>query len=210
MSVPFFIGVCGGSASGKSTLAQRLTTAIGEPHACLLELDCYYRNRENIPPEHRGNYDHPASLDTALFVHHLHELRAGNPVEVPCYDYRLHRREPGNPLAPHPVVVVDGCLLLALPEVRACLDVTIFVDAPADLRLARRLQRDVAERGRTLESVLEQYLTTVRPMHAQFVQPYLEQADVLIDNQRGLDIAFATLLEGLRQLAHPKLSPWLP
>jgi uridine kinase len=179
---PLFIGLAGGSGSGKTTIAEALVHRL-EGRVSLLSHDAYYRHMPELSFEERTkvNYDHPASLETELLVKHLESLRSGVAIDHPVYDFAEHLRsdetvrvEPGN------VIVVEGILVLAEPELRSELDLKIFVDADADLRLARRIDRDISERGRTVESVLEQFFATVRPMHIEFVQPSLRYADLII------------------------------
>ncbi len=179
---PLFIGLAGGSGSGKTTIAEALVDRL-EGRVSLLSHDAYYRHMPELSFEERTkvNYDHPASLETELLVKHLESLRSGVAIDHPVYDFATHLRsdetvrvEPGN------VVVIEGILVLAEPELRSELDLKIFVDTDADLRLARRIDRDITERGRTVHSVLEQYFATVRPMHIEFVQPSLRYADLII------------------------------
>lgn len=179
---PLFIGLAGGSGSGKTTIAEALVHRL-EGRVSLLSHDAYYRHMPELSFEERTrvNYDHPASLESELLVKHLESLRSGIAIDQPVYDFSTHLRsdetvrvEPGN------VVVVEGILVLAEPELRSELDLKIFVDTDPDLRLARRIDRDITERGRTVQSVLEQYFATVRPMHIEFVQPSLKYADLII------------------------------
>lgn len=179
---PLFIGLAGGSGSGKTTIAEALVHLL-EGKVSLLSHDAYYRHMPELSFEERTrvNYDHPTSLETELLVKHLESLRSGVAIDQPVYDFSTHLRseetvqiEPGN------VVVVEGILVLAEPELRSELDLKIFVDTDPDIRLARRIDRDITERGRTVESVLEQYFATVRPMHIEFVQPSLRYADLII------------------------------
>lgn len=179
----FVIGIAGGSGSGKSTLVDQLLHGKDAAHVALLRHDAYYRNRTDMPEAVRAaeNWDHPAALDTALFVAHIDALRVGRPVACPAYDFTTHSRSPATVLVdPRPVLLVEGLLLFAVPAVRERIDLRVFVDTPADLRLARRVARDVAERGRTAQSVVEQYLRTVRPMHHRYVQPSRRHAHVRV------------------------------
>lgn len=179
---PLFIGLAGGSGSGKTTIARALVDLL-EGRVSLLSHDAYYRHMPELSFEERTkvNYDHPASLETELLVKHLESLRSGIAIDHPVYDFSKHlRSEETVRVEPGSVIVVEGILVLAEPELRSELDLKIFVDTAPDLRLARRVQRDISERGRTLESVLEQYFATVRPMHIEFVQPSLRYADLII------------------------------
>jgi uridine kinase len=192
------IGLGGGSGSGKTTIAEALVEAI--EGVAYIRHDDYYRHRPELTFEERTrvNYDHPGSLDTSLLVAHLEALRAGQPVDRPAYDFTTHlRSEERVRVDPAPVVVVEGILVLADPELRRLMDLKIYVDTDADLRLARRMERDISERGRTPDSVLDQYLTTVRPMHLEFVEPSKRHADMIIPG--GMRVgAVATVIEMIR------------
>ena len=192
------IGVAGGSGSGKTTIAEALTEVI--QGVAYIKQDAYYRHRPDLSFEERSalNYDHPASLETDLLVRHLEQLRDGLPFEQPVYDFAQHvRSEETVSVAPAPVVLVEGILVLAEPALRAMMDLKVYVDTDSDLRLARRLERDIRERGRTPESVLTQYLATVRPMHNQYVEPSKRHADIIIPG--GMKIgAVATIIELIR------------
>lgn len=179
---PLFIGLAGGSGSGKTTIAEALVHRL-EGRVSLLSHDAYYRHMPELSFEERTkvNYDHPASLETELLVEHLERLRSGAPIDQPVYDFSTHlRAEESVQIEPGNVVVVEGILVLSEPELRSELDLKIFVDTDPDVRLARRIDRDITERGRTVDSVLEQYFATVRPMHIEFVQPSLRYADLII------------------------------
>jgi uridine kinase len=198
------VGIAGGSGSGKSTLARALAAALGPEQVALLCHDAYYRDRGPLPPEARAavNYDVPEALDHPLFLEHLGALRAGRPVRPPTYCFVTHRRTGvAAPLLPRAVVVVEGILLLWEPAVRAALDLSIYVDAPEPVRLERRLARDVAERGRTLEAALAQFRTTVRDAHRDYVEPTRAMADLVLGNvapvDRVAEIAAAVVLDRL-------------
>lgn len=192
------IGVAGGSGSGKTTIAEALTEAIDG--VAYIKHDAYYRHRPDLSFDERSalNYDHPDSLETDLLVKHLERLRDGLPFEQPVYDFAQHlRSEATTQIAPAPVVLVEGILVLAEASLRAMMDLRVYVDTDSDLRLARRLERDIRERGRTPESVLNQYLATVRPMHNQYVEPSKRHADIIIPG--GMKIgAVATIIELIR------------
>ncbi|MEX2654052.1 MAG: uridine kinase [Acidimicrobiia bacterium] len=192
------IGLGGGSGSGKTTIAEALVDAIAG--VAYFRHDDYYRHRPELSFEDRTkvNYDHPDSLETALLVSHLETLRSGQPIERPVYDFTTHLRSDETVLvAPAPVVVVEGILVLADADLRRMLDLKIYVDTDADLRLTRRMERDISERGRTAESVLAQYLATVRPMHLEFVEPSKKHADMIIPG--GFRVgAVATVIEMIR------------
>jgi uridine kinase len=181
--VPLVIGVAGGSGSGKTTVVREIIRNIGRTHVTVIHHDSYYRDVKDLPLEERVkiNYDHPDSLETSLLIHHLRQLGAGHSVEVPVYDFTAHlRAEETERMEPRKVVIVDGLLILWDRALRELMDIKVFVDTDADLRFIRRLSRDIQERGRTAESVIEQYITTVRPMHLEFVEPSKRYADIII------------------------------
>ncbi len=182
---PAIIGIAGGSGSGKTTIAEAVVTAVGINTVSLIQHDAYYRDQPDIPFEERAkvNYDHPDSLETELLIHHIEELRAGRPIERPVYDFATHLRTNETvTVKPEPVVVIEGILVLTERELRNVMDLRIYVDADPDLRLIRRMQRDIFERERTLDSVIRQYEETVRPMHLQFVEPSKRYADIIVPN----------------------------
>jgi uridine kinase len=204
---PFVIGVAGGSNSGKSTIAKKLAELIGDEHLALLELDAYYVERNDEPLEVRAmaNYDHPDAFDWSLVNDHIAALTAGATIEVPVYDFKNHARSGDHvTVRPSRVVVLEGILVLWEPRLRERFDLKIFVDTPADLRVIRRLQRDVAERGRTPESIVDQYLATVRPSHELFIEPSKRHADVIVP-EGGLNRpAVEVLLARVRELVEPR------
>ena len=182
---PVIIGIAGGSGSGKTTIAEAVVTAVGVNSVVLVQHDAYYRDLPHLAFEERSkvNYDHPDSLETELLIHHIEELRAGREVRRPVYDFTSHRRTDKTVLVkPEPVVVIEGILVLSEPDLRKVMDLRIYVDADADLRLMRRLRRDIVERERTFDSVMRQYEETVRPMHLQFVEPSKRYADIIVPN----------------------------
>ncbi|MEL7168272.1 MAG: uridine kinase [Bacteroidota bacterium] len=199
------IGIAGGSGSGKTTVQRRIVEAFGPRRIALLDHDAYYRDLSHLPPDERAafNFDHPDALETDLMVQHLDGLRGGETIAKPTYDFTAHtRRAETVCVEPLPVIIVEGILVLAEPDLRAHMDIKIFVDAEADVRLIRRLRRDMAERGRSVESVLAQYTHYVRPMHREFVEPSKRHADVIIPrggrNQVAIDMMVArvqTLLD---------------
>jgi uridine kinase len=200
---PFLIGVAGGSSSGKTTIAERLAELTGEDHLSLIELDSYYLDRGHEPIEERMqvNYDHPDAFDWPLLNDHMAALANGASVPVPVYDYAQHNRSGEVRLVePARIVVVDGILVLWERTLRERFDLKIFVDTAADVRLIRRMRRDVAERGRTPEFVIDQYLETVRPAHERFIEPSKRYADVIIP-EGGLNRpAIEVLLARVREL----------
>ncbi|MFL5339410.1 MAG: uridine kinase [Gemmataceae bacterium] len=199
----FVIGVGGGTGSGKSTLVAQLLERVGD-RVAMLPHDAYYRNRTDMAPEIRDalNFDHPDSLESDLFVRHIDALRRGETVEQPTYDFSAHtRRTQTRRVEPKPVLLVEGILLFAVPALLPLLNLKVFVDTPADLRILRRLLRDTQERGRTPVSVVEQYLATVRPMHQQFVEPGRQVADVIVPweyhNPTAVDLIATRILAEL-------------
>lgn len=180
---PLIIGMGGGSGSGKTTIAEAVLQTVGREFVSLIPHDAYYRDLRALPFEARAavNFDHPDSLETELLVSHLQELRSGRSIEQPTYDFAQHLRADATvTVAPEQVVIVEGILVLAEPDLRALMDLKIYVDTDPDLRVLRRLRRDILERGRTVDSVLGQYLATVRPMHLQFVEPSKRYADLIV------------------------------
>jgi uridine kinase len=206
---PFVLGVAGGTCSGKTTVAERLAEVVGPEHLALLRLDSYYVDTPEKPLEERArlNYDHPDAFDFDLLQHHVAELCVGHTVDVPVYDYAFHRRSGQTVRVPSAkVVVVEGILVLYEPALRELFDLKVFVDADADLRLIRRLQRDVLERGRTTESIVAQYLETVRPSHMQFIEPSKRYADVIFPEGGHNEPAMEVLLARVRELLHAPVS----
>lgn len=200
MISPVIIGVAGGTGSGKTTVSRVIRERVGAHRIAYVQHDSYYRDASHLPPEERTliNFDHPNSLETPLLIEHLRALQSGQPVEVPCYDYTTYiRLAETMPVAPQPVVLVEGILIFAEPELRALFDVKLFVDTEGDVRFIRRLKRDIEERERTVESVIEQWLNTVKPMHQEFVEPSKRYADIIIPrggrNQVALDMVVARI-----------------
>ncbi len=180
---PLIIGIAGGTGSGKSTVARKVAEALPDASVAFLEMDAYYRDFRHLTLQqlHHVNWDHPDAFDVELLTQHLEALNRGVAVDMPVYEFATHSRSTRTRrIEPADVVVVDGILLLSDPNIRAQCDVKVFVDADPDIRLIRRIRRDTAVRGRTLESVLDQYLTTVQPMHLQFVEPSKRYADVIV------------------------------
>ena len=204
-NTPIVIGIAGGTGSGKTTVVNVLSSRIGADRISLLSHDAYYRDYVDLPKDvlDRKNFDHPDSLETELMIRHLRALKQGAIVETPVYDFRIHRRAPETKrVEPKKVILVDGILIYAEPELRPLFDVKIYVDTDADIRLIRRIKRDIAERGRTLDSVVSQYETTVRPMHLEFVEPSKRWADLIIpeggENTVALEFLFSRLEALLR------------
>ncbi|HJQ25826.1 MAG TPA: uridine kinase [Blastocatellia bacterium] len=189
------IGISGGTGSGKTTVAQKIITSVGADSVVYLQQDAYYRNLGDMPLElrHKVNFDHPDAIDISLMMNHLEALRAGESIEQPTYDYGTHsRRAETIHVEPRPVIIVEGILVFFDPQMRQLMDLKIFVDCAADIRFIRRLDRDVHERGRSLDSIISQYQSTVRPMHLQFVEPSKRYADIIIPegghNEVGIDM----------------------
>lgn len=183
MKNPILVGIAGGTGSGKTTVAKAIYDRVGADKIEWISHDSYYRNFEGLSAEdkHHINFDHPDSLETELLVRHLDVLCKGSAVEVPIYDFTTHSRKVETVrVEPRKVVIVEGILVLAEPELRKRIDIKLFVDTPADIRFVRRLMRDITVRGRSVESVIEQYVTTVRPMHEEFVEPSKRYADLII------------------------------
>jgi len=202
---PFLIGVAGGTCSGKTTISEKLAELAGDENVSLIKLDSYYVARTHQVLEERAlsNYDHPDAFDWALLNDHLAALAAGATVPVPVYDYAMHTRSADvRMVRPSRIVVVEGILVLYDPPLRDRFDLKVFVDTDADIRLIRRLARDVAERGRTPESIVAQYLATVRPSHEQFIEPSKRHADVILPdggmNEPALDVLLARVRELVR------------
>ena len=177
------IGIAGGSGSGKTTLANNLVNYFGENEVSILRHDNYYKRHDEMSYEERSrlNYDHPDAFDTELLCAHIRQLKAGHRIEMPVYDYSVHNRsDKTTPVLPNPVIILEGILIFAEPELVDLMDFRIFVDTDADERILRRIKRDVNERGRSLESVMRQYRETVKPMHDQFVEPSKRKANIII------------------------------
>ncbi len=195
------IGFCGGTGSGKTTLAERVIKAVGGD-GVLVNMDCYYADNPHLPFEERVkvNYDHPDSIDTDLLITHLKALKEGNSVMRPTYDFTRHlRSDEWVRLDSAKVIIVEGILLFENPELLELLNVKIFVDTDADVRVLRRLVRDVSERGRSIEGVIKQYLTTVKPMHERFVEPYRRKADIIVPEGGHNDVAFNMIIDTIKR-----------
>ncbi len=200
---PIIIGVAGGTASGKSTVAEAILRRVGREHIAYIQHDSYYRDLSHLPLEERArmNFDHPDALETELLVEHLRQLQAGQPVEVPIYDFTTYTRTGRTRyVEPRPVVLVEGILIFVDRQLRDMMDIKLYVDTDADMRLIRRLQRDLRERGRTLESVIHQYLETVRPMHLEFVEPSKRYADIIIPSGGFNETAIEMIVARVQKL----------
>lgn len=200
---PVIFGVAGGTGSGKTTVANRILERIGQQHIAYVPHDAYYKHQTNLSLEERRktNYDHPDSLETTLMIKHLNELLAGEAVDIPVYDFTIHlRTDRTTHIEPAPIILVEGILIFTEPRLRDLFNVKIYVDTDADIRLIRRLQRDMQERGRTFDSVIHQYLTTVRPMHLEFVEPSKRYADVIIPEGGYNEVAIEMVAARIRNL----------
>lgn len=198
---PIVVGLAGGSGSGKTTVVKRILNRVGPERVAVVHHDAYYKDYAHLPEDARAgiNFDHPDSLETSLLVEHMEALLRGEEVEIPTYNFTTHsRRQETLPLRPTDVIILDGILVLAEPELRALMDIKIFVDTDADVRFIRRLLRDIQERGRSLESVVAQYQETVRPMHLDFVEPSKRYADLIVpeggENQVAIDMLVTKVL----------------
>jgi uridine kinase len=197
---PLVIGIAGGTGSGKSTVAAKLAAAIPSGRCAVIDHDAYYRDQSDLTQAEREqlNYDHPSSLESGLLADHLAELRAGRAVDVPLYDYATHtRRRTSRHVEPAPVIIVEGILVFVEAALREQMDIKLFVDTDADIRLMRRIRRDLEQRGRTFASVRDQYYATVRPMHIEFVEPSKRHADLILpeggDNRVAIDLILGRL-----------------
>ena len=200
---PVVIGVAGGTGSGKTTVAQEILKRAGTSQISLIQHDAYYKDLGDLPLSQRAmqNFDHPDALDNELLIAHLEELKAGRAVEMPVYDFTTHTRTAETRrVEPHRVLLLEGILLFADPELRRLMDVKIYVDTDPDIRFIRRLERDIAERGRTMESVIHQYLGTVRPMHQEFVEPSKRHADVIIPEGGFNEVAMEMVAARIKSL----------
>jgi len=198
------VGVAGGSGSGKTTVVRKIVESVGASQVTVLEHDRYYRDRNDLRLEERAalNYDHPDSLETDLMVRHVRDLRQGQTVDVPRYDFARYAREAERErVTPRRTIIVEGILIFADLDLRRLMDVKVFVDTDDDIRFIRRLERDTTERGRTVRSVIDQYLGTVKPMHLDFVEPSKRYADVILPQGGHNAVAIDMLLTLIRSLA---------
>jgi uridine kinase len=200
---PLVIGIAGGSGSGKTTVANVILERVGAHRIAYLPHDAYYKDLSNLPPQQRAevNFDHPNSLENHLLIYHVQQLKEGKPIALPSYDFTSHTRtEQVTPIAPQRVIIVEGILIFGEVRLRELFDVKIFVDTDADLRFIRRLHRDLTERGRTTDSVIQQYLATVRPMHLEFVEPSKRYADVIIPEGGYNNVAMDMVVARIQKL----------
>jgi uridine kinase len=200
---PMIIGISGGTGSGKTTVAQKIISAIGDSNVAYLQQDFYYRNLDAMPLDERRriNFDHPDAVDGELLLSHLEELHSGKSIERPVYDFVNHSRKSETiRIEPLPAIIVEGILVFHDERMRRLMDLKIFVDCDADIRFARRLERDIRERGRSVESVIEQYLSSVRPMHLQFVAPTMRYADIILPEGGFNDTAIDPIISKIRSI----------
>jgi len=180
---PLVIGIAGGTGSGKSTVARAILESIPESNVAIIEQDCYYKDQSHLPPEERVNvnYDHPLAFDTDLLIEHIEKLINGQAIEKPQYDFTVHNRKRKSlRVEPRNIIIVEGILILDVPRLRELMDIKIFVDTDADVRIIRRIERDMRERGRSLESIINQYINVVKPAHNEFCEPTKRYADIII------------------------------
>ncbi len=200
---PIVVGIAGGSGSGKTTVVHRILDRVGWDRIAYLPHDAYYKDASHLPWEERVhlNFDHPNSLDNDLLITHIQMLLRGEPVDVPIYDFSTHtRKQETRRVLPSPVILVEGILVFADERLRNLMDIKIYVDTAADIRFIRRLLRDIKERGRSVDSVIEQYQSTVRPMHMQFVEPSKEYADIIIPEGGHNDVAMEMVIGRIERL----------
>lgn len=196
------VGICGGTGSGKTTIARKIVETVGNENVVLVEQDSYYRNLADMPLDERrqANFDHPNAIDSELLVNHLKRLKDGQNIKMPVYDFKTHTRAAKSKhIEPSPVVIVEGILIFSQPKILDLVDVKIFVDTPADIRLLRRIRRDIQDRGRTLDQTLKQYENTIRPMHYEFVEDSKRFADIIIPEGRNTGITIDFLCGLIRE-----------
>ena len=207
---PLVIGLAGGTGSGKTTVANVILRRVGSDRIAYVPHDAYYRSIDDLPPAQREtiNWDHPDSLETNLMVEHVQALKAGRAIELPVYDFTTNARTAATiHIEPQPIIVVEGILIFADRRLRELFDMKIFVDTDPDLRFIRRLQRDIAERGRTVESVIRQYLATARPMHLEFVEPSKRYADIIVPEGGHNEVAMEMIVARLEVLLGTPAAP---
>ena len=201
----FTVGICGGSGSGKSTVTNRIVEEFGNDQILVIEQDSYYKGQSDIPFEERvkTNYDHPDAFDTKLLVEQIRLLQNGNSIEKPIYNFATHtRKRKTEHITPKPILILEGILLFFEPALREIMDLKVFVDTDSDVRILRRIKRDMVERERTLESIIDQYLDTVRPSHMQFVEPTKRYADIILPDGGANVIGIELLVARLQKALH--------
>jgi uridine kinase len=203
------IGICGGTGSGKTTITERIISALSPESVLVLQQDHYYKNFPHLSLEERArqNFDHPDAFDNSLFIEHVRQLREGRPIDRPVYDFTKHERASETVrMNPSPALILEGILIFENKALCDLMDIKIFVDTDADLRFIRRLSRDIRERGRTIDSVVNQYLTTVRPMHNEFVEPSKRHADVIIPEGGHNEVGIDLVIQKIRSLVASSVS----
>ncbi len=207
MKKPLIIGITGGTSSGKSTVSRKISDSIPEKKILVIQQDSYYKDQSDIPYEKRikENYDHPFAFDNELLISHLQDLIDGKDIDIPIYDFeQYNRKKEVNHVSPKEIIILEGLLILNEEKIREFLDIKIFVDTDADVRILRRIVRDIEKRGRTLESVVEQYLGTVRPSHLQFVEPSKRYADIIIPEGGYNSVAIDILTSKVKSIVEGK------
>jgi len=210
MAKRILIGIAGGSGSGKTLVARTIVRELGSSRVAILDQDSYYRDLDDIPPADRDlrNFDHPDAFDNDLLRAHLADLLEGRPVEQPIYDYTRHARlKQTNTVGDHAVIVLEGILIFVDEALRDMMDIKVFIDADADVRLMRRIDRDIKERGRSIESILRQYRATVRPMHLQFVEPSKRWADIIVPEGGHNRVAIDLIKTKIKDLLRDDIPP---
>ena len=209
MAKRLVIGICGGTGSGKTTITERIISALSPESVLVLQQDHYYKNFPHLSLEERArqNFDHPDAFDNSLFIEHVRQLREGRPIDRPVYDFTKHERASETVrMNPSPALILEGILIFENKALCDLMDIKIFVDTDADLRFIRRLSRDIRERGRTIDSVVNQYLTTVRPMHNEFVEPSKRHADVIIPEGGHNEVGIDLVIQKIRSLVASSVS----
>ncbi len=202
---PLLIGICGGTGSGKTTVAKAIFKSFPEKNIAIIEQDSYYKNQDHLTMDQRvlTNYDHPLSFDTDLLLDHLKTLLAGESIDKPIYDFSIHTRSNLTiEVKPRDIIILEGIMILEDKRLRNLMDLKIFVDTDADIRIIRRIKRDMEERKRTLDSVIKQYIQTVKPAHEQFIEPYKKFADLIIPegghNKVAIEVMVSTVKAWVR------------
>lgn len=203
MKKPILIGITGGTGSGKSTIADEIFNSFNEDCIAMIQQDAYYKDQKHLTMEERvkTNYDHPRAFDNDLLIEHLKALMNGESIEKPIYDFTVHTRaDETTTVNPRDIIIVEGILILEDPRIRELLDIKVYVDTDADIRILRRMVRDIDERGRTVESVIEQYLSVVRPMHMQFIEPTKRYADIIVPEGGRNKVAIDILVSKIKDI----------
>ncbi|WP_338596223.1 uridine kinase [Clostridium baratii] len=203
MKKPILIGITGGTGSGKSTIADEIFNSFNEDCIAMIQQDAYYKDQKHLTMEERvkTNYDHPRAFDNDLLIDHLKALMNGESIEKPIYDFTVHTRaDETTTVNPRDIIIVEGILILEDPRIRELLDIKVYVDTDADIRILRRMVRDIDERGRTVESVIEQYLSVVRPMHMQFTEPTKRYADIIVPEGGRNKVAIDILVSKIKDI----------